>query len=384
MTRVVLATTVPVTLWTFYQQHVAQLRSSGLDVLLVTSPGPLADRLEQAGQRVHRLPMTRSITPGADARALIAWLRLLRRERPAAVLAATPKAALLGMTAAWLARIPQRVYLVGGLRLEGERGSRRRLLMAMEQITGAASTHIVVNSASLSRRSVQLRLFRQRKTTTTVPGSTAGVDSTRFTVAPADEQLRASLGLTAQSPVVMFIGRITHDKGIDILLQAVELLDPGRRPQLLVVGPQDEPDSAPYVDKLRRLPHVVLTGSTSDPRPYFRLATLHVLPSLREGFPNVVLEASACGVPTVTTDATGCVDSVRDGVTGLIVPAGDAQALADAMKRLLEDPAEAARMGASAREWVSTEFQPARVVNSMIAPVIARVQQSSPTRSSRR
>jgi len=135
-----------------------------------------------------------------------------------------------------------------------------------------------------------------------------------------------------------------------------------------VVGAQDEPDSAIYLDILKSIgEHVFAVGAVDDVRPYFALMDVHVLPSLREGFPNVVLEASAMGLPTISTDATGAIDSVRDGETGIIVKTQDASKLADAIKTLVRDQDKASRYGVAARNWVIADFQPEAVVRSLLA-----------------
>jgi glycosyltransferase involved in cell wall biosynthesis len=282
---------------------------------------------------------------------------------------ATPKASLLAQIAAFATLVPRRVYFVGGLRLEGAHGHARRILVGMERLTFAMATVVVVNSPSLRRRTLQLRLGPPDKIRATVPGSSHGVDSAHFTPTPRDAQLAADLGLDPELPIVGFVGRLTHDKGIDALISAARLLEErGARAQWLVVGSQIEPDSIRYAERLRAAgSHVALVGGTRDVRPYFGLMDVHVLPSLREGFPNVVLEASAMEVPTVTTDATGAVDSVKPDVTGLIVPVGDGPALAAAVELLLKDDDRRRAMGRQARQWVSDEFVPTKVVASLLA-----------------
>jgi glycosyltransferase involved in cell wall biosynthesis len=164
---------------------------------------------------------------------------------------------------------------------------------------------------------------------------------------------------------------VTADKGVGALTDALRLLrSRGRTVQLLVLGSQDEADSSEWVARLRAEADVVLTGHVADVRPYLALMDVHVLPSRREGFPNVVLEAGAMGVPTVTTRATGAVDSVRDGETGLLVDVDAPEQLADALERLLDDPELRTRLGIVAREWVVRDFQPERVVASFVRHIL--------------
>jgi glycosyltransferase involved in cell wall biosynthesis len=168
-------------------------------------------------------------------------------------------------------------------------------------------------------------------------------------------------------PIVLFIGRLTTDKGPDALIRALEMLQlEGISLQLLVLGAQDEEDSWHYRERLQASTTPVrVIDHLRDVRPYIAAADLLVLPTRREGMPNVVLEAAAMGVPSVTTTATGAVDSVEDGETGILVPPDDPRALAMAMARLLTEPELRQLMGESARSRVVRFFQPRDVAKAI-------------------
>lgn len=369
--RAIVTATIALSVDTFHREVIRQLQASGFDVCVVTSPGPgLTNLRRDLGVRTRELPMTREVSPVADIVALLRWVGVCLAERPQLILAATPKASLLGLAAARATRVPRRLYSAVGLRLEGEHGARRRVLTLVERVTTWAATEVVANSPSLARRYRNLGLVSPRKLRATVPGSSHGVDADHFTPRPPDREFARKLGLDLARPIVGFVGRLTHDKGIDYLLAAVaQLATRDVEVQLLVVGPQDEPDSDEYLTRLARVAGtVVAVGPVDDVRPYFSLMDVHVLPTLREGFPNVVLEASSMRVATVTTDATGSVDSVRPGETGLVVPSRNAMALAVALESLVLDPGRAAAYGEAARAWVVRDFQPESVVRSMLHP----------------
>ena len=364
-------TTIPRTMGLFHRDLIRHLKERGYDVCVVSSEDSWLHRIgNDEDVRVHVLNMARDISLAADFLALVRWLGVMRRERPALVVSNTPKASLLSQLAARVCRVPRRLYLSGCLRVEGVEGRRATVLSLMEKVTCWASSEVVVNSTSLRNRYLELGLARAGKLRQTWPGSSHGVDAQRFKPQAPDARLAAQVGLGNGIPVIGFVGRLTRDKGIDTLLEALSLLRAdGTDVQLLVVGPQDgEPDSAVYIERLRSTgSHVVTVDWVEDVRPYFALMDIHVLPSIREGFPNVVLEASAMGIPTVTTDATGAVDSVRHGKTGLVVETGDAEALATAVRSLLSDAETAQRYGEAAREWVSSSFHPQQVVRSLLA-----------------
>jgi len=366
----VVTSTIPITIDKFLRELIRQVKAEGYDVCVVSSPAAELDRVgDEMGIRVRSLPMTREVSPKADLVALVQWLRVCVAERPSLVISATPKASLLSLLAGKATRVHRRLYIMVGLRLEGEQGARRQLLWIMERLTSWASTEIVANSPSLAARYAEQRLAPQHKLRQTRPGSSHGVDSDHFSPRLPDLKLADALGIDRSIPVVGLVGRLTHDKGVDALINTMGLLRAdGISCQLLVVGAQDESDSVVYLDTLTSMgDRVVVVGAVDDVRPYFALMDVHVLPSLREGFPNVVLEASAMGLPTVTTDATGAIDSVRDGETGLIVKTQDPRGLADAMKTLLRDPNRASQYGVEARKWVIDDFRPEAVVRTLLA-----------------
>lgn len=364
----IVSTTIPRTVNDFHRELIRRLLTS-LDVCVVSSSGRELDELAgDLSVRTEIIEMARDISIAHDFRALALWIKLLRRERPELVLTATPKAGLLGQIAARLTGVQCRVYFLGGLRLEGATGWHRSLLVAIEFLTCAASTRVVANSPSLASRALELRLTPRKKIGMTNPGSSHGVDVEHFSPVVRNTSLGAELGLDTSLPVIGFVGRLTKDKGMHTLIEAIGHL--GSRHiavQLLVIGHQDEVDSPTYVRRLDELPaKTVVVGAVDDVRPYFSLMDIHALPSLREGFPNVVLEASAMAIPTVTTNATGAVDSVINRVTGLICPVEDGLCLANALQELIEDVALRRQLGVEARRWVAANFDPHTVVESLL------------------
>lgn len=365
----VVTSTIPATLRIFHQELIRQIDEKGYRVVAVSSPGrDLTEIAERTAADTTAIPMTRDISPFADLHALFAWLRLLRKLQPEVIITATGKASLLGLVAAAVLAVPTRIYYLGGLRLEVEIGIRRRILSLAERLTACLATDMVCNSRSLRRAYIRQGLVRPHtKLRVTVPGSSHGVDCSYYSPRHPDPSLMAHIGLRADIPVVGFVGRIREDKGIGVLATAIEnLREAGVPCQLLLVGPRETRGGSALIARLKALPQTVCIGLVDDVRPYYSLMDVHVLPSFREGFPNVVLEASAMGIPTVTTDATGCVDSVINGVTGKIVPIADANALADALRALLGDAAKRRSMGLRARSVVQAQYRPMAVVASLL------------------
>lgn len=372
--RAVVASTVPVTAATFYRETLAELRSRGYEVHVVTSPGPQVASLVDLVHAVHALPMHRGVAPLKDLVGLVRWIVLLLRLRPEVVLGGTPKAGLLSMLAAWVTRVPRRTYLLQGLRLEGSTGTQRRLLAVLERVASHCSQRVVAVSPSLAREYERLGLNAGREVVVPHHGSSHGVDTDHFVPVAGDPDLAARIGLAPDVPVVAFIGRLTADKGPDTLIRALtEVAAHGTRLQLLVLGAQDEPDSQLYLTRLEQLGDhvtVLVLGHFDDVRPYLALSDLLVLPTKREGMPNVVLEAAAMGKPAVTTTATGAVDSVVEGVTGLLVGPDDGDAMGRAIERLVTDRELREQMGRASRDRVVQDFQPEHVARAIVDRVV--------------
>jgi len=366
--RLLLAVTSPLS-WTFYRGLISHLRDAGFEPVLLSSPGPaLQAAAEQEGVASVAIAMEREIAPLKDLVSLWKLYRAIRSIRPGIVDASTPKAGLLVPVAAWLARVPCRVYSLHGLRIETATGLKRAVLRWTERIAAACSHQVFCLSPSLRDRAIAFDLVSPEKTVLLKNGG-FGVNLEQFAPCAAEtevEDLRHRLGIPADTPVVGFVGRFVKDKGVKQLLDAFDQL---RRTypdvRLLMVG--DFEDGDPVEPQLRRYIEntaaIIRPGFMSDTAPYFKLMNVCVLPTYREGFGQVSAEAQASGIPVVTTNATGAVDSVIDGVTGIIVPVGDSDALSRAIGKLLRDPDLRSAMGRAGREWTEREFHPQAIWN---------------------
>ena len=368
------AGTSPLSVQWFLRGQLGYLRDAGFDVTVVTAPGEGLDQARLSEDvRAIAVPMIRSISPGRDLVALWRLWRIVRRLRPAITNVGTPKAGLLAGIAAWLSRVPCRVYTLHGLRLETARGPVRPVLWLAEWLACRAAHRVICVSESVRRKALALRLVTPERAVVLGAGSCNGVDESRCAPGPEASrrarELRQSLGIPPDAPVAGFVGRLTRDKGIPELVDAYFRLRsefPDLR--LLLVG--DFEDGDPIDPALRRGieadPGILRTGFVRDVVPYYHVVDILLLPTYREGFPNAVLEAHAAGKPVIATRATGVVDAVADGADGILVPIGDPVALAEAAALLLRDPALAAGMGRAGRERILLHFRRKDVWNALL------------------
>jgi len=335
------------------------LREAGFRVTLVSGPGELLTRTAaEEGVESIAVPMRREMAPVSDLWSLMRLCWLLYRLKPEITEFSTPKAGLLGSVAAMLCGVPSRVYLLRGLKLETSTGVKRRILLAAERLASACSHAVLCNSESLRNQALALRVAPASKLRLLGSGSSNGVDVEHFSPGPGI--LRTRLGLPSDAPVVGFVGRLTRDKGLPELVEAFDAIMAAKPlAHLLLVGWFDAAEDALDRDlrvRIKNHPRIHMTGYVADTAPYYRVMDVMVLPTWREGFPNVVLEAAASGIPVVTTLCTGSRDTVVPEVTGLLIPPGYPAAISEAVLQLLRNHARRCRMGMAARAWVLENY----------------------------
>lgn len=357
--------TVPLSL-RFLSGQSGHMSGHGLTLEFVSSEGPeQTEFMDREGVAVFTVPMSRTITPVQDLLSVARLWRLIRRLRPVIVHAHTPKGGLLGMLAAWLAGTPVRVYHLRGLPLQSARGWRRVLLKGTERISCGLAHRVISVSHKLRQLVVAEGICPAAKVTTLLGGSGNGVDSEGEFKPSAESaregrELRARLGVPGDALTVGFVGRLVGDKGVIELAEAwAQVRERHGQAHLLLAGPEETRDAVPasLLASLRADPRVHLLGRIPWPRPVYAASDLIVLPSHREGFPNVPLEAAAMGLPVVATRIDGCDEAVVDGTTGTLVRVKDATALCQAMLAYLDDAGLRQAHGQAAQDRVRQSFR---------------------------
>ncbi len=367
----VYVTTIPLSMNRFFEKQLSFMKDHGFEVAAVASPGPM---LDEVGKRekvaVYGIPMNRRISPFSDLLSLIKLVRLFRKIRPTIVNASTPKAGLLGTLAAAISKVPVRVLVLHGLLTARRMRGWGIVLRLVSKVSCLIADSVLSVSNSVAESMIEQRLCRLSKIKVLGAGSINGIDTDLFDPSKVKEDqvqaVRIKLGLPADCPVIGYVGRLSADKGIVELVQAWHLLrDLRHDARLLLIGPRDNdaPVSQSVLDALTSDPQVIMTDFVdhSELPQYYSLMHVFVLPTYREGFPLCLLEASAMAIPIVATRVTGCVDAVRHGVTGTLVPVHDPRSLADAVAAYLQNPNLVREHGSAGRNWVVRDFQPERI-----------------------
>ena len=321
-----------------------------------------------AGVRIQGIRIRRKISLLEDALALceIAWR--LMRGRFDAVHTFAPKAGLLGMLGALLARVPVRIHTFQGELWATRRGPMRTFLKSADWLIARLATHVLVVGRG-EREFLELEgVLPAGRGKVLGEGSIAGVDANRFRPDPASRLIgRRKLGVQEQEVLMLFLGRLVKDKGVlDLVHAFVDVA--GDHPELVLgfVGPDEDAVAAELRAAAGRFAgRLRFAGYTDQPERYLCASDLVCLPSYREGFSTVILEAGACSVPALASRIYGTADAVVEGVTGLFHAPGDMRQIADGMIRIAADPALRESMGLAARQYVFEHYRAERVVAAM-------------------
>ncbi|WP_040641156.1 glycosyltransferase family 4 protein [Halopseudomonas pelagia] len=358
--RIVRVSTVVFFVETQLREQIAALAKAGAEVTVIASEPRLTQDI--AGTQYLSIPIPRKISLFKDVSALLALWRFFRRYRPQIVHSTTPKAGLLSALAAKLAGVPVRLHTFTGQPWVGLSGVKHMLSKRSDKLITALNTHCYADSPSQKQFIVDRGVARSERISVLGTGSLAGVDLKRFNPARftggENLKLKEELQLPADSHILLYVGRLTADKGIVELLQAfAKVLADNADAYLILLGPSEMDvdallSSLPAVVSQR----VVMPGFSNEPERFMAIADVLVLPSYREGFGTVVIEAAAMGVPAIGTDIYGLSDAIVNGQTGLLVPVKTVDELAQAISLLLKDEPLRSTFSRNGRQRVESEF----------------------------
>ena len=310
------------------------------------------------GIRTIEVKMHRDVNLWADLKSLFMMIKVIAKEKPYIVHANTPKGSLLAMVAAWFCRIPHRIYTVTGLRFETTTGRFRMILIAMEKITCWCATKVIPEGEGVKKTLLREKITK-KPLQKILNGNINGIDLDYFqrTEAVTDE----AATLQSELFTFCFVGRMVKDKGTNELVRAfAKLYNEQPLVRLLLVGPLEQhldPLEEEVLTLINTHPAITFTGFKKDIRPYLAASDALAFPSYREGFPNVVMQAGAMGLPSIVTDINGCNEIIIEGVNGIIIPPKDEEALYKAMKYFIENKDKVAEMAANARPLIASRYE---------------------------
>lgn len=359
--RLCIVATIGKSIQILYAGRLEYFLANGFEVTVACAPSEVDEAIRGRGVHLKTFPLTRAVTPWSDLQALLRMIRFLRAQSFDLVEVSTPKAALVGSLAAWIARCPCLIHILHGLVYEGKGGPLGAILRAATWIPCLLADVTFAVSASVREQICANGLGKPDRIRVLGAGSANGVDLVGFSPErrAAGRAVRDAHRIPPDAVVIGFVGRLTRDKGVEELAEVFrELHEEFAHTVLLVVGNYEDRDrpSVESIDFLSTHKGVRHVGWQADVVPFMAAMDISVLPTHREGLPTVLLEAAALGIPTVTTNATGARDAIVNGVTGLQVPIGDVNSLKEALWRLIRDASLRDAMGRAGRKWVSENF----------------------------
>ena len=383
MKKIVFSAVGPEAVYYFLKEQIAYFKGRGCDVSVVTSHGTWtqAEFIEkELGVKVYPYEITRVFSLLKDIAALFKIISLFKKLKPDYIYGTTPKAAFICMLAGAATGVRRRVYLIRGLTFVNDRFLKKFIMSSIERLSCALAHKVLVVSQSNLDYLLSHKLCDPKKVKVLANGSSHGVDAAnKFNPANknirAQDAMRKDLGIREGDTVFGFLGRMVKDKGVEVLAEAWKAVSKRHNNiHLILIGPVRVPRDAvglEYYNYFKSTGNIHIIGDVRDPLDMYGIMDILVHPSLREGFPNAVLEAGALEIPVITTDALGCIDSVVHNETGVVVPMNDPAKLAGAMEKLMLDRELARRMGRRARERILKLYDPGMIASAVYNEILS-------------
>lgn len=363
--KLIRITTVPISLDILLSGQLNYMQS----FYEVTAVSSERDYLKKIGTKENvktfTVEMSRKITPLHDLVAIIKLFLFFKRENPLIVHSHTPKAGILSMIAAKCAGVPIRLHTVAGLPLMETKGFKRCILESVEKLTYCCATMVYPNSKGLHDFIIANKFASQGKLKIIANGSSNGINTNHFAPQQVSQSqqksLKTELDIQNDDFVFVFVGRLVADKGINEVVHAFQKITKDNlKVKLLLVGMYEK-----NLDPLDDFTHeeidsnknILFAGFQKDIRPYLAISNALVFASYREGFPNVVLQAGAMGLPSIVTDINGCNEIIINGKNGIIIPVKNIEAIEKAAIRMINEKDFFATLQSNARAMITSRYE---------------------------
>lgn len=372
--KVIRSSTVPESLNGLLKGQLRFLNSH-FEVIAVSGDGANLDEVEKReGVRTIPVKMERRISLINDLRSFFNLYHVFRKEKPLIVHSITPKAGLLSMAAAYFAGVPIRMHTFTGLVFPSRTGFMHRLLIGMDKLLCRFATNIYPEGQGVKNDLVNFKITNKHLEVL-ANGNVNGVDLDFFKpdnfTKDQNDELRSSLGVLKEDLLFIFVGRLVGDKGVNELVAGFKKCN-AKFPniKLLLVGPREDdldPLELATLQEIDRNEAIITVGFVVDVRSYLAISDILILPSHREGFPNVVLQGGAMGLPCIVTDISGSNEIITPMENGLVIKVKDETAIANAMQQLIENPEMRDSMRKNARGRIVERYAQEDVWNAVLS-----------------
>lgn len=372
MKKICYVTTISLTIKAFILDVAKYLNESGgYDITFICNED--LDFEKSLPKHIHYIPvsMKRGIHP-SGLKAIFTLYKIFVRNKYDIIQYSTPNASFYAAIAGKLAKVPLRLYCQWGIAYVGFKGIKRKIFKWLEKITCHISTWIEPDSKSNLLFAHSEGLYDQNKSSVVWNGSASGVNLEKFRMQSKEEwreEIRSNYQIDKETAVIGFVGRINRDKGINELLEVAKILiSEKRNVMFLLVGPDDK---CPFLNKesyqwSKASQQIIYAGEVGETEKYYATMDMFVLPSYREGFGSVVIEAQALGVPVIVTKIPGPVDAAVDKCTGVFIEKGDTSSLESAIRLFLDNPSLRKSYGEAGRIFVENNFNSEKLKHEIL------------------
>lgn len=373
--KLIRVTTVPQSLRGLLKGQLKFMSQSGFEVLGVSSSGEALYEVSINEEiNIYKVEMTRTIAPIKDLKALWDFYQLCKREKPLIVHSHTPKAGIIGMLGAKLAGVPIRLHTVAGLPLMEATGFKRSILNFVEKLTYSSATKVYPNSKGLYDFILSEKFTSVSKLDVIADGSSNGINTSIFNSDVLIEEvlvkLKETLDIKEDDFVFVFVGRLVGDKGINELVHAFKnICKRSSNVKLLLVGPLEselDPLRNSTLEEMETNENIISVGFQKDVRPFFAISNALVFPSYREGFPNVVMQAGAMGLPSIVSNINGCNEIIIQDKNGSIIPVKDTEAIESEMLKFVNDKEYYKQLKENSRSMITKRYEQQVVWNALL------------------
>ncbi len=318
---------------------------------------------QHTNDRIHYIPVSMKRGIAFDGIKVIWQLyRIFKRENFDIVQYSTKNASTYASIAAWLAGIKCRLYCQWGMMFIALHGIKRLLLKADEKLVASLSTVIETESFSIYEEAVKHHIYKSEKSSVIWNGSACGVNLKNYNMLKKSEwrqDIRTQYNISSNATVFGYCGRLTRDKGVNELIAAFQEISKNKDTYLFLIGGYDHAETIEpkLMNWAKESQKVIFTGHVNDVPRYYSALDVFLSLSYREGFGLVVIEAAAMGVPGIVTNVPGQRDTIKENLTGLLVPAHNVDKVVQAMNYYIDNHDKCVEMGSMARKHVEENYE---------------------------